>query len=74
MTVPAQTELEYLAALIQEYTEKMPQATKLAVVKHAQDCVNVIYGELNSLDILREAAKQPTLPPLPVVDETTEDA
>jgi hypothetical protein len=69
MAITAQTELEFLAALIQEYTEKMPQATRLAVTKHAQDCVNVIYGELNSLDILRAAALTPTLPPAPTQEE-----
>jgi hypothetical protein len=77
MSFLAQAELEFLVALIQEYTEKMPQATKLAVTKHAQDCVNVICGELNSLDILREAAlKDSSLPqpPPPPVDETIEDA
>jgi hypothetical protein len=68
--LPAQSELEFLVALIQEYTEKMPQATKLAVTKHAQDCVNVIYGELHSLEILRSAAQEPSLPPPPTKDES----
>lgn len=42
----AQQEFEYIVALIQEYLEKMPQATRLAVSNHTQQCVNVVVSAL----------------------------
>jgi hypothetical protein len=56
-------ELEFIVALIQEYTEKMPQATKLAVVKHAQSCVDVIYKQLEQLHLVKNI-------PAPLPEET----
>jgi hypothetical protein len=60
----AKEEFEFIVALIQEYTNTMPQATKFAVMKHAQDCVNVVYGVLEQYDNLqntKETAPAPTV-------------
>jgi hypothetical protein len=53
MKVTGKEELEFLAALIQEYIEKMPQATQLAVLKHTQECVDKVYKCIEDLHIIR---------------------
>lgn len=60
----AKEELEFLVALIREYTEQMPQATKLAVMKHAQVCVDEVYKVLEDLHNIKTS---------PVLDETKEN-
>lgn len=59
----AKNEFEYLVALLQEYIERMPPATKLAVSSHAQQCVTAVAKELETADVETSADPTPETPP-----------